>query len=293
MKQILTVAFIGIGNMGLPMVMNLLKAGIEVHIYDLKAIDNIQKAKEAGAIHEKSLMNFLGSAPFILSMLPSGEVLRELLFGKEQGHTHIQPNAIVIDLCTANPTHTQATDQDLRASQIHFLDAPVMGGVAFAKDGTLDFLVGGDLQLIERCKPIFNALGRSVTHCGPIGSGHAMKALTNYINAAAMMNVVEAIQIGKSFGIDENLMAQSLIETCTGRNHPIIKKVIPKILTETYDSGMGIGLLEKDLKIAKAIAIDAQGKHPLLDKTLEILSSSVNVLGPSVDQTEIAKFWKK
>ena len=87
-------------------------------------------------------------------------------------------------------------------------------------------------------------------------------------------------------------MVQSLIETCTGRNHPIIKKVIPKILTEKYDSGMAMGLLEKDLNIARAIALQTQSKHPLLDKTLEILNSSVNLLGPSVDQTQIAKFWK-
>jgi 3-hydroxyisobutyrate dehydrogenase len=292
MTQGISVAFIGLGNMGLPMVMNLLKAGFIVHVYDSKAVENIQIAKDNGAIHEKSLHDFFRRAPFILSMLPNGEILREVLFGKDQVQSFIQSDAVVIDLCTANPSHTQATYQDLLALNINFIDAPVMGGVAFAKDATLDFLAGGNLQIIERCKPIFLALGRSVTHCGPIGSGHAMKALTNYINAAAMMNVVEAIQIGKSFGIDENVMAQSLIETCTGRNHPIIKKVIPKILTEKYDSGMAMGLLEKDLNIARAIALQTQSKHPLLDKTLEILNSSVNLLGPSVDQTQIAKFWK-
>ena len=106
-----------------------------------------------------------------------------------------------------------------------------------------------------------------------------------------MMNVVEAIQIGKSFGMNETVIAKSLIETCTGRNHPIIKKVIPKILTKTYDSGMSIGLLEKDLKIAKEIAIQTQSKHPLLEQTIEILSSMVGDIGPLVDQTKVAKFW--
>ena len=153
--------------------------------------------------------------------------------------------------------------------------------------------MGGDPGLIEKCQPIFNAIGRSVTHCGPIGSGHALKALTNYINAAAMMNVVEAINIGKTFGMDEQVMAKSLIDTCTGRNHPIVKKVIPKILTGTYDSGMVISLLEKDLTIAADIARQTQSEHPLLDGDLEILSTMVKRLGPNVDQTEVAKFWRK
>lgn len=291
MKKNISVAFIGLGNMGLPMVMNLIRAEIEVYIFDSKAFDNIQIAKNAGAIHENVIENFLGSAPFIISMLPSGEILRDLLFGPQNLNTHIQANAILLDMCTANPKHTQLTHTDLSAFKIEMIDAPVMGGVAFARDASLDFLVGGDINIIEKCKPILNAIGRSITHCGPIGSGHALKALTNYINAAAMMNVVEAIQIGKSFGMNETVIAKSLIETCTGRNHPIIKKVIPKILTKTYDSGMSIGLLEKDLKIAKEIAIQTQSKHPLLEQTIEILSSMVGDIGPLVDQTKVAKFW--
>jgi 3-hydroxyisobutyrate dehydrogenase len=194
---------------------------------------------------------------------------------------------------TSNPKHTQLTHAELALLNISMIDAPVMGGVAFAKDASLDFLVGGDLSTIEKCEPILNAIGRSVTHCGPIGSGHALKALTNYINAAAMMNVVEAISIGRAFGMDEQVMSKSLIETCTGRNHPIVKKVIPKILTGTYDSGMAIGLLEKDLKIAADLAIQTQSEYPLLEEALEILSTMTASLGATKDQTEVAKFWRK
>lgn len=293
MNNNLSVAFIGLGQMGLPMALSLLRANIEVHVYDIAAPKNIELAKSAGAIHEASLEKLASSAMFIITMLPSGEILRNILFGDANLQSFIRPTSILLDMSTSNPKHTQSTHADLALLNISMIDAPVMGGVAFAKDASLDFLVGGDPITIEKCSPIFNAIGRSVTHCGGIGSGHALKALTNYINAAAMMNVVEAISIGRAFGMDEKVMSKSFIETCTGRNHPIVKKVIPKILTGSYDSGMAIGLLEKDLKIAADIAIQAQSEHPLLDEALAILSGMVDSLGATKDQTELAKFWRK
>lgn len=293
MNSNLSVAFIGLGQMGLPMVMSLLRANIEVHVYDVAAAGSIQLAKNAGAKHEDSLEKLASSAMFIITMLPSGEVLRDILFGEPNLKSFIRPGSVLLDMSTSNPKHTQLTHADLASLNISMMDAPVMGGVAFAKDASLDFLVGGDKDLIEKCRPIFDAIGRSVTHCGPIGSGHALKALTNYVNAAAMMTAVEALSIGRAFGMDEDVMSKSLIETCTGRNHPIIKKVIPKILTGSYDSGMAIGLLEKDLKIAADIALQAQSEHPLLDESLEILSEMVQAVGASKDQTEIAKYWRK
>lgn len=293
MNNNLSVAFIGLGKMGLPMALSLLRANIEVHVYDIAAPENIELAKRAGAIHETSLEKIATSAMFIITMLPSGEVLRNILFGDSNLKSYIQPGSILLDMSTSNPKHTKLTHVDLAKLNISMVDAPVMGGVAFAKDASLDFLVGGDPSAIEKCMPIFNAIGRSVTHCGPVGSGHALKALTNYINAAAMMNVVEAISIGSAFGVDEGVMSKSLIETCTGRNHPLVKKVIPKILTGSYDSGMAIGLLEKDLRIAADIAIQTESQHPLLNEALEILSHMVISLGASTDQTEVAKFWRK
>jgi 3-hydroxyisobutyrate dehydrogenase len=107
-----------------------------------------------------------------------------------------------------------------------------------------------------------------------------------------MTTVIEAINIGKKFGIDELVMSKSLIETCTGRNHPIIKKVIPRILTKTYDSGMALGLVEKDLRIAIEIARKEQCEHPFLEQTLKIISSMVKQLGPDVDQTKVANYWR-
>jgi len=214
------------------------------------------------------------------------------LFGSDNLAAHIQPETILLDMGSSNPIDTQRTAKKLAKFNINMIDAPVIGGVSFANDASLDILVGGDAGLVEKCRPIFAAMGRSYTHCGPVGTGHALKSLTNFINTAAMMNAVEAMNIGKTFGIDEQVMSRSLIETCTGRNHPIIKKVIPQILTETYNSGMAIGLVEKDLNIALNIAKHQDCQHPLLEQASKIVSLMIKKLGPQVDQTTVAKFWK-
>ena len=292
MKVARSVGFIGLGNMGFPMVMNLLKLGFQVHVYDSGASKNLKLAERAGAVVKKNLSGIAKSSNLIITMLPNSEILAEVLFGPDHFYAEIQSGTIIIDTGSSNPTQTQLISKKLAALDIGMIDAPVIGGVAFAKDATLDFLVGGREDLISKCKPILSAMGRSITYCGPIGSGHALKALTNYVNTAAMVNVVEAIYIGKAFGIDELVMSRSLIETCTGRNHPIIKKIIPQVLTEAYDSGMAISLVEKDLKIALDIASENGCIYPLLEKTLEIISSMVKTMGPNADQTKVAKFWE-
>jgi 3-hydroxyisobutyrate dehydrogenase len=291
-KDVKSLGFIGLGNMGFPMVMSLLRLGFQVYVYDSGASENLKLAQRAGAIVKKNLSEIAEFSKLIITMLPNSEILSEVLFGSDHFCTQIQPGTIVIDTGSSNPAQTQLTAKKLAALNIGMIDAPVMGGVVFAKDATLDFLVGGSEDLISKCEPILSAMGRSITYCGPIGSGHALKALTNYINTATMANVIEAIHIGKAFGIDETVMSKSLIETCTGRNHPIIKKIIPQVLTKNYDSGMAISLVEKDLKIALDIAVENKCVYPLLDKTIEIIGSMVKVIGPNADQTKIAKFWE-
>ena len=285
------IGFLGIGNMGYPMVKNLLKKDFELYLFDRELNPNMQNAQKEGAKIATSLQELGESCDIFISMLPSGEVLRELLFGPEHLQQCMKPGSIIIDMSSANPIHTQATSLELKNTSIHLIDAPVVGGVPFAYDGTLEILVGGEGEVIDRCMPIFQALGKSVTRTGPIGSGHALKSLTNYINTTAMMNMVEAIQIGKSYGIDANVMAQSLIDTCTTRNHPLVKKVIPKILTRKFDSGMSIGLVAKDLSIALSMAQNAQCEHPILKSSTQVVQTMIEELGKQVDQTEVAKFW--
>jgi 3-hydroxyisobutyrate dehydrogenase len=168
-----------------------------------------------------------------------------------------------------------------------------MGGVIFAKDATLDIMVGGEPALVERVKPVLAAIGRNIIPCGGTGTAHAMKALANYVNACALINAVEAMTIGRKFGLDSKLMAEALIPMCAGRNHPIEKKVIPHILTRRFGTGMAMGFIAKDVKIAVDTAKSIGAFAPLGERVSELWSAAAGKLGSDLDQTEVARYWEE
>jgi 3-hydroxyisobutyrate dehydrogenase len=141
--------------------------------------------------------------------------------------------------------------------------------------------------------PIFNAVGRQVFRCGALGSGHALKALANYVNACAMSNIIEALAIGRKFGLDSKVMAEAMQHMCTGRQHPLDKKVIPQVLTHKFATGMALGLIAKDVGIAADFGHSIGAMTPLADRLAEIWRQGVSEIGHDADQTEIAKLWEK
>jgi 3-hydroxyisobutyrate dehydrogenase len=135
-------------------------------------------------------------------------------------------------------------------------------------------------------------MGRSVLACGGVGSGHALKALANYVNACALATSIEALTIGRKFGLDPQFMAEALIPLCAGRNHPIEKKVLPHVLTRKYGTGMALGFIAKDVKIARDMARAIEAYAPLADEVSRLWSAAAERLGGQVDQTEIVRFWE-
>ena len=129
--------------------------------------------------------------------------------------------------------------------------------------------------------------------CGGIGTAHALKALANYVNACALINAVEAMTIGKRLGLDAALMADALTAMCSGRNHPIEKKVVSHILTRKFGTGMAMGFIGKDLRIAVDTAKAIGGFAPLAERVSELWSDAVLKLGYDLDQTEIARYWEE
>ena len=287
------VGFIGIGNMGAPMAAQLLQAGFDVTVYDVRPEQVSIFVERHGGKAASNLVELARSADAVITMLPNDKVVREVIVGSEGVASALRSGAVVIDMSTCDPTATRALAQELAARGVDFLDAPVMGGVVFAKDATLDVMVGGDVTVIERCRPLFAAMGRNVMECGPVGAGHALKALANYVNACALVNVIEAMTIGKRFGLDANFMAEALTTMCAGRNHPIQKKVVPHVLTREYGTGMALGFIAKDVKIARDTARSLGAFAPLAETVAELWSAAAEKLGPQVDQTEIVRYWEE
>ena len=285
------IGFIGVGHMGSPMAGQLVKKGFDVTAFDMRESAMHAFAAEHGSKTADTLAAAGRGADAVVFMVPDDKVVRQVLFSDGLAD-HLARGTVVIDMSSSAPSGTVATGKELAQRGIGYVDAPVMGGVIFAKDATLDIMAGGEPELIERCRPLFEAMGRKLYACGALGSGHMLKSLTNYINACALINTLEAMVIGRKFGLDSEVMAGAIDAMCNGRQHPIGKKVVPHVMTRKYATGMSMQFIAKDLGIAVEAARDMNAAAPLCEKTAELWAAACEKLGGTRDQTEIARYWE-
>jgi 3-hydroxyisobutyrate dehydrogenase len=295
MRAIRKVGFIGVGNMGAPMAGHLVKAGFDVTVFDIRPEAMQAFTSQHGGKAAASLVDAAHGADAVITMLPDGKVVRKVVLGDGSENcvaAGLAKGAVVMDMSTCDPAGTRSLAEALVPRGIAVMDAPVMGGVVFAKDATLDIMVGGEASLVERVTPLLKAMGRNVIRCGGVGTAHALKALANYVNACALITAIEAMTIGKRCGLDAKLMADALVPLCAGRNHPIEKKVMPHILTRKYGTGMAMGFIAKDVRIAVDTARALGAFAPLGERVSELWSAAVEKLGHERDQTEIVRYWE-
>jgi len=290
-----TIGFIGLGRMGFPMASHLLRAGYEVLAWD-KNVDAISRFHSEGGPRIDSAYDVARRCEILITMLPTSGVVREVVLGTRNRAglaVHLRPGSVLVDMGTSDPFDTRELGAALAARQITVLDAPVCGGVIFAKDGTLDILIGGERGIAEKITPILLSVGRSVTYCGPLGSAHAMKALNNYVNAAVLAVYLEAISAGQMFGIDFDVMVKSLETATLGRNHPFEKKLKAQILSRRFASGMAIGLISKDVEIAQRLVKQVGFSPAVIDRVAELWKAATRRLGFEQDQTKIVQIWEE
>jgi 3-hydroxyisobutyrate dehydrogenase len=295
MAQIKKIGFVGIGNMGNPMAGQLVKAGYEVVAYDIRPETVEIFVGQHGGRAAKTLSEAAEGVDAFITMLPNHKVVREVVLADGAGGAAavLPKGAIVMDMSTSDPVATRSLAEALRPRGIDVVDAPVMGGVVFAKDASLDIMVGGDPAVVERCLPVLRAIGRNIIQCGGVGNAHALKALANYVNACALITSIEALTIGKRFGLDPKLMADALTTMCAGRNHPVAKKIVPHVFTRQYGTGMAMGFIAKDVKIALDTAKSLGAIAPLAERVSELWSAAATQLGAGRDQTEIVRYWEE
>ena len=276
---------------------HLVKAGFEITVAD----SNPKVVEKFVAEHDAASADTLGelaeASDVVFTMLPTSKDVRDVVLGKTSGNDcladGLKTGAILIDTSTSNPVDTRDLGIELEKHRVAMLDAPVAGGQVFAIDGTLDITVGGDVQLIERCRTLFEAFGQNIFHCGDLGSGHAMKALNNFVNASALVTAIEALAIGRRFGLDMENMISSMTAAATGRNNPIEKKIIPHVLTRRFATGMDLSLIAKDTRIASDMAEAIGGYAPIAEACSNLWTEAAAVFDASEDQTGIAKLWER
>ena len=283
-----SIGFVGIGAMGWPMASCLVKAGYDVTVYDTRSDHSARFAAEVGAASAASLAELAGKAQLIVTILPNSDIVEQVLFGEAGVAASLPAGATIIDMTSGVPSRTVEFAERLAKAGHALFDAPVSGGVARARTGELTIMVGGDDGQVETHRPILEAMG-SVIRTGPVGSGHAMKALNNLVSAGGFLIGIEALLIGSKFGIDPEVIVDTL-NSSTGTNNSTQKKFKQFVLSRGFDSGFALDLMVKDLVIALDVAHDTKVNAPFANLCKELWSSASAVLGPGTDHTALARF---
>lgn len=261
------IAFIGLGNMGGPMAANLLKAGHSVTVFDL-ASSAVAQAVAVGGSAAASAIEAVSAAEVVISMLPASRHVEGLYLGENALLPHIANAALVIDCSTIAPASAQKVAKAAAVRGLAMIDAPVSGGTAGAAAGTLTFIVGGDVEALDRARPILENMGKNIFHVGGSGAGQVAKLCNNMALGVIMAVTGEALALGVAHGLDPKVLSQ-MMAVSTGRSWATeVCNPWPGVLENApasrgYSGGFGNDLMLKDLGLAAEAAMGVGASIPL------------------------------
>lgn len=284
-------AFVGLGQMGQPMTARLLQAGYTVRGHDVTEAARAAFAAKGGNACATAAEAAAG-AEVLITMLPTSAVVRDALLGAGNAAAALAPGALVIDMSSSAPLETRQLGEELAARGIALIDAPVSGGVRRAITGELAIMAGGGAAEIERARPILLAMGKSVFPTGALGSGHAMKALNNYVSAAGLSAACEAVIVGQQFGLDPAVIVD-VLNASTGKNNSTEVKMKPFVLSGTFAAGFSVALMAKDIRTAADLAAQLGQPAPGLAAAADLWDAAAEALGKAEDHTAIYKYLSK
>lgn len=284
------IGFVGIGNMGWPMAARLVAGGYAVQVHDNRAEQTGRFVAECGGGAASSLGELAATSDIVITILPTSDQVETVLFGAGDALApRLRPGTIVIDMTSGQPARTIEFGERLAAMSVAMIDAPVSGGVARAETGELAIMTGGEAAILDRCRPLLERMGTTILRTGPLGSGQAMKALNNLVSAGGFLIAIEALLIGRKFGLDPATMVD-ILNASSGSNNSTQKKFKPFVLSEKFDSGFALALMAKDLGIALELARQNGVEAPFAEQCREIWAEASSALGTKADHTELARF---
>ncbi len=288
------IGFVGIGAMGTPMAGHLSDAGYQLAIYDLDPARVRAFVASKQALTPSSLTDLGKHSELVITMLPDGGVVRKVICGEQDSMRDcvaagLAKGAVVLDMSSSSPVATRELAPLLEARGIRLMDAPVSGGVKRAVSGQLAIMAGGDGGLLEICRPVLEKMGKQIFHAGPLGAGHAIKALNNYVSAAGLIAACEAAIAAQRFGIDPNVLVD-ILNASSGMNNTTANKMKQFMLSGAFNAGFSTGLMAKDLRMALEIANATGTAAPLAEPCVKIWNDMEQALGAGSDHTEMLRF---
>ena len=263
-------------------------AGFALHVFDTDG-DRARRVGDDTGAHVAASPSALAEAcDVVITILPTSAVVADVLNAPGGVLDGMKPGTILLDMTSGVPSETRRLADLVAARGGVLLDAPVSGGVPRARTGELAIMIGGAVAHIAAVDPVLRAMGTSIVRTGDVGSAHAMKALNNLVSAAGFLAAVEALAIGKRFGIDDGLMVD-VLNASTGMNNATQKKLKQFVLSRSFGSGFGLDLMAKDLWIALNLARENDLDTPFSRTCRELWAEAAASLGPGRDHTEIAR----
>jgi 3-hydroxyisobutyrate dehydrogenase len=261
------IGFIGLGNMGLPMALNLIKAGHQVEGFDVNGAA-VEKLVAQGGVNVGSVKGAATRADVLITMLPSGNEVREVYLGGDGVVVNANPGTLLVDSSTIDVESARVVALAADAKGLSMLDAPVSGGVAGAQAATLTFMVGGSEAAFLRARPILEAMGKTIVHAGGPGNGQAAKICNNLILGVSMIAVSEAFVLAERLGLEAqklfDISAKSSGQCWSLTSYcPVPGPVPASPANRDYQAGFTAAMMLKDLKLAQEAARSGAVATPL------------------------------
>jgi 3-hydroxyisobutyrate dehydrogenase len=288
------VGFIGLGNMGMPMAQNLLKAAHAVTGFDLN-VDATERLAASGGSTANSIADACKAAEVVITMLPAGEQVREVYLGAGGVLATVEPETLLIDCSTIDVATAREVAQAARDKALAMVDAPVSGGVAGAEAASLTFMVGGDDAAFERARPLLEAMGKTIVHAGGPGNGQAAKICNNMILGASMIVVSEAFLLAEKLGLEAqklfDISSKSSGQCWSMTSYCPVPGLVPTSpANRDYKAGFTAAMMLKDLKLAQAAARATRATTPLGAGAAAVYERFIESGDSSVDFSGIIRY---
>ncbi|KFZ31686.1 3-hydroxyisobutyrate dehydrogenase [Pseudidiomarina salinarum] len=288
------IGFIGLGNMGGPMAVNLVNAGHSVKVFDLSDAA-LEQAQEAGCQVAESARQAAEQADFVITMLPADKHVQAVYLGEDGLNKVLGKDTLAIDCSTISAETARKVAAGLAEEGIRFIDAPVSGGVAGARAGTLTFICGGEAAAVENARAVLNDMGKNVFHAGESGAGQVAKICNNMLLSVLMAGTAEALQLGIAHGLDAKTLSEIMLKS-SGRNWTLeVYNPCPGVMANVpsskgYEGGFLVDLMSKDLGLAQQAALASGAMTPMGSLTHNLYRSWAQLGHGQEDFSSIFKY---
>ena len=282
------VAFIGLGAIGAPMARHLASPPFELAAWNRTRARAADFANGLEVRVADTPADAARDAQFVVTCLSTSRDVESVLDGPDGLLAGMAPGAVLIDCTSGDPATSRRIAARLAERDIGFVDAPVSGGTSGAEQGTLTVMCGGDAGTVERVRPVVQAFGKKIVHCGPVGAGDALKSVNNALLAVHVWSTAEGLAALAKAGVSPTV-ALDVINASSGRSNTSQNLFPERVLTRAFPRTFRLALLDKDVNIAAGVAREQQVPSPMLQLTAELFRAAHRALGEEADHVEAVR----